>query len=51
MIQFRTGEFKEPTDRIQILNRKPLDIETIRKMYGTNSIDTEPDRNHYLSWL
>jgi hypothetical protein len=39
---YRPAEYKS-------LNRKPLDIETIRKMYGSNSIETEPDKKHYLS--
>jgi hypothetical protein len=38
---YRPAEYKS-------LNRKPLNIETIRSMYGTNKIDTEPDKKHYL---
>jgi len=38
---YRPAEYKS-------LNRKPLNIETIRKMYGTNTIDTEPDKKNYL---
>jgi curved DNA-binding protein CbpA len=39
---YRPAEYKSS-------NRKPLDIETIRNKYGTNTIDTEPDKKHYLS--
>jgi curved DNA-binding protein CbpA len=38
---YRPAEYKS-------CNRKPLDIEVIRKKYGSNKIDTEPDDKHYL---
>ena len=39
---YRPAEYKSS-------NRKPLDIETIRSMYGSNSIETERDKKPYLS--